>query len=240
MEDLKSNTVGEPIPGAEITLEQEPRVKKVNNIPRTDIDLMDVAKTIHTSWVANPQLTLVWITESQFGAKVTEYSDALMERKSTGGSRPEVTLKLEALDAEINTNVEYIKGYLNEKYSKKVAPSYYSQFGIVKTNNLYKLPYDHNKRKAALKIMLKGITTHGFQNNTYGLSYWTNVKTQFDLLLEQAGSIDSTVSDKVSDKNLLKTDIRKTLNAIIRLVRANYPDSYKSVLRSWGFQKEKY
>lgn len=236
--NLKSNAAGEPIPGAEITLEQEPR--KVTNIPRTDDDLMNVSKKIHSSWKANPLITLLWITEPEFGTIVSDYANTLMERKSTGSIRPEVTLKSEALNAEIDTSTEYIKGYLNEKYNKKTATSYYSQFGIVKTNNKYKLPSDRDRRKAALAMMLKAIITHGFQNNTYGLAYWTNIKTKFDSLFEQAGSIDSNVTDKVSNKNVLKAEIRKTLNAIIRTIRANYPDTYDSVLRSWGFQKEKY
>ena len=238
MEESNLKATGEPIPGAEITLEQEPR--KVTNIPRTDVDLMDVSQKIHTSWKANPQITLIWTTEAQFGTLVTDYSNVLMERKTTGSIRPEVTLKAEALDVEINSSIEYIKGYLTEKYNKKDAISYYSQFGIVKTNKGYKLPADRDKRKTALAILLKAITTHGFQNNTYGLTYWTNIKTKFDSLFEQAGSIDSVVTDKVSNKNQLKTDVRKTLNAIIRAIRANYPDTYKSVLRNWGFQKEKY
>jgi hypothetical protein len=38
----------------------------------------------------------------------------------------------------------------------------------------------------------------------------------------------------------LKRVERKILNSLVLLIHCNYPDTYKSVLREWGFQKEKY
>ena len=32
----------------------------------------------------------------------------------------------------------------------------------------------------------------------------------------------------------------KVLNALVWVLKGNFPDTYKEELRSWGFQKEKY
>jgi hypothetical protein len=34
--------------------------------------------------------------------------------------------------------------------------------------------------------------------------------------------------------------VRKTLNALVLLIKANYPDTSAAELRQWGFKKEKY
>jgi hypothetical protein len=171
---------------------------------------------------------------------VTDYSEALMKRKSIGGGRSEFTVKLELVDLEIDKSIEIVKGYLNDKYTKKLAPSYYAQFGIVKEDRVYKLPKDHDDRKAALELLIPSLTTHGFQNNTYGLTYWTNLQTNFNEYLTKSIAIDGTVSGKVGDKNILKKQIKKVLNSLLQVIEGNYPDDHKNIKRAWGFQKEKY
>jgi len=213
---------------------------KVSIIPQSDVDLKDVSKQVCTTWGDNPLLTMLWLTQPDFETLVDEFGNVYTIRKSTGGTRPEVTRKLLQLDKTMNTDIENIKRYLVEKYTKTEAPSYYPAFGIVKTGKLFKLPTDRDERKAALDLLLPAITLHGFDSKPYGLAYWTDVKTRYDALMAQASSIDSAVSSKVGDKNVLKSKIKKALNALIHLIKANYPDTYKAELRSWGFQKEKY
>jgi hypothetical protein len=212
----------------------------VPNIPVADIDLMDVAKLVSKYWTNVPQITLIWVTQPNFDILVTNYSSTLMLRKTTGSGRSEYTQKLKLLDVKIDNDIENIKRYLVEKYDKKSAPSYYAQFGIVKVNKKYKLPYDRDERKASLALLLTAISVHGFENNIFGLTYWTDTKTQYDSLLSNAEAIDGSVSDKVGAKNLLKKQIKKVLNSLIKVIQGNYPDDYKTVLRTWGFQKEKY
>lgn len=212
----------------------------IRNVPQADVDLKDVAIEVNKSWITNPQITLIWIGQPEFENSVNSYSSTLSERQSTGSSRPELTKKLKLIDKDINRDIEHIKRYLVEKFGKDSAPSYYSQFGIVKTGKIYKLPIDHNDRKAALELLLPAITVHGFQTFTFGLTYWTNIKTKFNEALAATIEIDGAVSQKVGDKDILKKQVKKVLNSLIKVIMGNYPDDYKNVLRNWGFQKEKY
>ncbi len=213
---------------------------RVDNIPAADIDLKDVAKQVSDTWLTKPSMTLIWLTQEDFSDIVESYETTLMSRKSTGSTRPIITGKLKNLDFTLDKDVENIKVYLEDKYGKTDAPSYYAAFGIVKEDHVYKLPHDRNERLAALELLVPAITTHGFQTKQFGLTYWTGQKTLYDSLLTQATTIDGTVSSKVGDKNVLKAQIKKALNALIHIIIGNYPDTYKTELRSWGFQKEKY
>ncbi len=213
---------------------------KVDNIPAADIDLKDVAKQVCDKWLAEPAITMIWLTQEDFCVTVESFDTTLMARKSTGSTRPQITGKLQKLDDTLDQDVEYLKVYLVDKYGKADAPSYYAAFGIVKEGHVYKLPRDRNERLAALELLVPAITTHSFQTKQYGLTYWTGQKTLYDTLLTSATTIDGTVSSKVGDKNVLKKQIKKALNALINIIKGNYPDTYKTELRSWGFQKEKY
>ena len=215
-------------------------VKRTSNNPTKDSDLGTLGLSVNNQWKANPKFTLQWITQQQHEANVTGYNDSLNVRKSTGGGRKEITDKLSLYDKDIDEAIAAIKGYLVYKYEKKNAPSYYPQFGIVHVGSLYMLPRDRNKRKDAFPLILDAIVKHGFGDEKYGTGFWQTTAESYVALMDQASKVDGTVSNKVSSKNELRKTIVKTHNALIYLLRANYPDTYKAVIREWGFQKEKY
>jgi hypothetical protein len=210
------------------------------NIPYSDNELERLAQAVNKAWQANPQITLVWLTQGEFETQANLLGETLMERMSTGSTRPEFTMKLKQIDKAIDLGVEIVKGYLVGEYSRKEAIFYYPEFGIVKTHKRYKLPIDRSERKASLELFVEAITRHGLQNKNLGLAYWTDIKTTYESLTSTAIKIDGRVSSKVGRKNVLKADIKLALNALINVLKGNYPKTYKSVLRSWGFQKEKY
>jgi len=55
-----------------------------------------------------------------------------------------------------------------------------------------------------------------------------------------ASQKDSAIAGQVSAKNQSKVQVRKTLNALVLLIKANHPHTAAAELRQWGFQKEKY
>ena len=213
--------------------------KKTKIIPQKDIDLGNVAETVSEKWLLTPELTLIWITALLFKEIVISYNETLSQRQSIGGGRKIVTDSLKDLDKEIDTNTEYVKGYLKDKYEEN-APSYFPSFGIVKRGNAFKLPYDQNSRLKKLDLMKAGIIDNGFGDKTYGTDYWDGIKTAYKEALKNAKSIDGGVSVKVGSKNELKNKIKEVLNSLIHLIKANYRKNADAKLRDFGFQKEKY
>jgi hypothetical protein len=214
--------------------------KKTRNLPYADIELDFLAHNVNKSWIANPQITLIWLTQANFEICINQFSVILNEFKISTGLRPQITGKLKQMDKEIDKSVERIKVYLANKYSKEEATMYYANFGMIKSHKRFKLPVDRNKRKVSLKNLIDALTVHGFENKDCGLVYWTGIFNDYELHMSRAIEIDGTISKKSGEKNKLKPEIRMALNALINVIKGNYPKTYKSVLRLWGFQKEKY
>lgn len=214
--------------------------KSVQNVPLSDVDFLTVAKVVATTWAANPTFTLLWTNVTDFTTLVNNYETTYHARKQGGSVRPQYTKQLKALDKTINDSLMFIKNYLSDKYGKDNAPSYYAEFGIEKNNKSYTLPKDRNSRGTSLTMLLAAIDTHGFTTMNYGKTYWQPLVTQYNTLLLQSQQTDSTISQNVGNKNIIKEQIREVLNSLILLIKANYPNSFKNELRTWGFQKEKY
>lgn len=208
--------------------------------PAADINLKSLAETISANWELNPQVTLLWTTRAQFETTALAFAAILDQRLVTGGNRPVVTNNLATLDRTIQQSVAYLKDYLKEKYGKQSYLAYLPQFGIEKKGNNYTYPADRNRRSEALGLTLAALPAHELQNQKYGLTFWTNLKTNYDTALQTAITTDGTVADLVKTKNQHRAQLVKTLNALVHVIKGNYPDEYPSVLRAWGFQKEKY
>lgn len=214
-------------------------IKKVKKLPDSDINVADVAQKVAENWLTK-SLKLEWITATDFKKMADDFANNLQSRKAEGLTRPQITQRLKELDSAINKNIAYVKNYLSEDVGKGNETPYYAQLGIEKEASTYRLPADRNNRISALNILLKGIKDRGYDSRQYGTAYWQPIAVEYNTLLAEANSKDSAVSSKVNIKNKNKEQVLKVLNALIHLIQANYPDSYASELRVWGFQKEKY
>jgi hypothetical protein len=205
-----------------------------------DRDFSDVAILLAGKWTTEPFYKLKYTTPATFTNLVNSYAAILLTRQDTGNDRRPITVQLNELDGTINNHIKFIKNYLQEKYNNTALErAKYSSFGIEKIGSLYKIPTDRNNRRAALKKLVLAITAEGFDTNTYGLAFWQPISTEYDALMQQAGSTDGSVSLGVSNKNVVRKQIEQVIDSLEMLIKANNPDTYKGELRAWGFQKEK-
>lgn len=211
-----------------------------SHVPQKEIDRSNLCVTAATYWGTKPTITLEYITQPEFLALATSHQKSIKDRLDAGKTRPQMTTRLSVLDKEFNSATGFVKNYISETYEKANAQSYYAEFGIAKKGNAWALPADRDKRVLALDQMLKALTTHGFENNKYGKTWWTARITEYIALVKTAGTTDSTTSDLVGAKNAQKDMVKKVLTSLIFVIKANYPDTWKTVLRAWGFQKEKF
>ncbi|TDP58689.1 hypothetical protein [Flavobacterium dankookense] len=223
-----------------LPLEETLKINKKSNVPTSDIDLGKVVTDVSATWLTKPELTLLWTNQIAFNDTAVDYNKDLTERLALGGDRPQITQTIKDLDVTINEHLSYVKDMITKKYKKKNATSYYPAFGIVYRNKRYAIPSDQNTRLASLKLMLSGLVAHGFEADEFGTAFWQPIHDQYELFVNNASTTDGNVSAKVSSKNTYKKELNKTLRALINLIKANYPDTYKAELRTWGFQKEKY
>jgi hypothetical protein len=214
--------------------------QRTGNVPTKQADIITLADAIVKKWSSTPEIKLIWIKSTEFATMAQEFKSSLTQRIDAGSGRQSKTKLLQNLDKEINKMVENLKiGVLN-KFGKENGKSYYSEFGIVKVSNGFKIPFDRNQRQQSLDTLIKGLEKHQIVVAEYPLALIKDMQAQFNTLMDEAKQIDSNVASGVSNKNELLKQITKVINALIYIIRGNYPDTYKAELRTWGFQKEKY
>lgn len=207
------------------------------NIPRKDVDFLTTAEAVAATWATKPIITLIWITQAEFATTAQTYRTVLSQRQNTGSGRSSITNNLKNINKQINDAVTEVKVYIEKKFKKANAIAEFSRYGIIKESKTYRLPKDANARLEALTLMQAAITKDGFDNEEYGKTFWATITTNFKAALDAANAIDSTVSGKVATKNELKKQLTKVLKALLKLIEANYPDTYKGVKREWGWKK---
>lgn len=221
-------------------LNKKTKKNTVRVVPASQIELGKVALAVSLKWRQSNWLTLQWKDSITFEKEVEMYQASLASRLVEGGTRPQITKALKILDAKIDNSLMYVKNYILERYKKEASKSYYAAFGFKYKNNAYIFPQDQTNRVVSLKAMVNALSVHEFADKEYGTTFWKECLNEYEELLDAASKTDGFVSLKVGDNRILKIEITKVLNALVWVLKGNFPDTYKEELRSWGFQKEKY
>jgi hypothetical protein len=208
-------------------------------VPQSDLSLATVAQQVAAYWIKSP-MRLTWTTPEDFALLVNTFSARLGQRTGEGTTRPQLTQRLRELDAQMDHAIGYVKDYLAEEVGRDNTTGYLAQLGIEKVSATYKLPLERSRRVVALETLLRGIEARGYAKRTYGVAYWKPLLAEYREKVALASQKDSAIAGQVSAKNQSKVQVRKTLNALVLLIKANHPDTAASELRQWGFQKEKY
>ena len=219
---------------------EEPQGNPRGNTPNADDELAIVAEKVSDKWKVSPNISLLWITQDEYSGHVTTFTTNLEGKATAKGGRKVTTKEFKLLDKEIDANAFHIKGGLKEKYGPDLFEAHFAQFGIVKVGHSYLYPRDRASRRNALKLTLGALEVNGMASMEFGLNYWQAIYTKYGAYLDNTITTDGNVSGFVKDKNQAKAIIKKSLNCLILVLRGNYPDTWKQVLREWGFQKEKY
>lgn len=210
-------------------------------LPAKDADLDTLATAVAAKWKTMPQLTLLWTTQPIFEALASNYSTTLSARIKAGGNRPSKTVTLKTVNATINNAVKIVRGYIVKKYETEAAAiPQYARYGITKPNGSYIMSKDNDDRKKVLQLMKAAIVEDGFSNEKYGTAFWDATIADFEAAISGTATVAKTITTEVSTKNALRADIETHLEAIIHLVKANYPKTWESELRTWGFLKGNY
>jgi hypothetical protein len=215
-------------------------VKRTRINPTKDADTANLATSTAAAWALDEDMKLKWITSAQHTSNAKLFNASVSERISLKGDRQPLSVDLKGRDKQIDLGITAIKNALIYKFGKEGAVGRYLKFGIEHTSKAYMLPRDRNKRVTALPVIVASITEFGLENEKYGLDFWQEMATNYTALFQQTVQADGSSSLKSGDRSDLRDTIIKTHNALIHLIKANYPDNYTEVLRSWGFQKEKY
>ncbi len=217
-----------------------PKPNATAAIPAADVDFMDVSKAVSATWLATPDITLVWKKSGDFDKQAQDFAVSISSRKATGSLRPGQSFTLRQSDGQIDVAVREVKVYIERKFKTTGAVAQFARYGIIKEGTQYRMSRDRNNRKEALKLMIDAIAADGFAAEEYGTAFWTDMQTNYSNALTASGNTSGDVSGKVATKNQQKIAIRNVMTALQFVLRGNYPDTFKEVYRDWGWQKERY
>ena len=215
-------------------------LKKTPTIPASQIVLSGVANTAAEEWKNNPDFTLRYTTCDLFTGMAGTFHSGISNAQALNASIKPLEKEMKDLNKQIASGLPFVKNYLAEQHGKDGALAYYPVFGIVKEGDNYVLPTMQEKRANSLVMMLKGINDEGFKTFIYGLEYWQPISERYSVVLKQINDATRDLSKEVGDKKELARSIKRVLNSLILLIKANFPETYKAEMRKWGFLKEKY
>ncbi len=214
--------------------------RQTRELPQKDADVLEVAGSVGSKWVATPAITLAWMSSADFVALTARYKAAMMGRLGARGQRPMKTLSLRQLDEQIEEATAGVKIYAMAKEERRGDAALYGRFGLVRTGGVYRLPRDRQNRLSALQVMTAGVESEGFGGKEYGTAFWTAMGSSYQAALDAATDTDGRLSGHGATKNELKAELLRAMQALMWVLRGNYPDTYQLKWREWGWQKEDY
>ncbi len=218
------------------------------NVPQGDQQFSEVFGLAVAEWGKRPQLTLEWVTQPAALALAGKLSASL---RTTGEAADVLTpqsKRLGELDNMIDGpkkegKLKYVMKALALQYDEEDdGRPYYGEFGIEKINRAYTLPHDRGDRALALVKLVKALSNpkHNLAGGKYGKAFWKGISDEYNALQPKQAQDAGTRSTAVAGKNLFKDEAEDTLVALLYLLRANYPKTYKAERRKFGVLKESY
>jgi hypothetical protein len=217
-------------------------------LPRADQTLHDVGTAVEKYWATVPALTLLWLTPAAYSTALADFGTNLTDKRRVAAERSPNVQRLIELDDVADNALPFLKGYINEEAgSKENGKAAYTGHGMIRRGKNLEWADDRQARVTGIEMLLLKLTTGGptggplpYATRKHGTAFWQQWLAEYKPLVEKSGNDAGTVSHKVSKKDEAKKTLRKALQAIIYLLKANYPDTFESELRAWGFRKESY
>ena len=209
-------------------------------IPTTLRGQADLALRLKDAWPATPKLVFIWTTAAEFGPKAAAFEAAVTARETAGQLRPQVSGDLRALDAKMEDGLNYVKGYLAEKFTKARAKEHYVQFGIVTYRDSYVLPADQGERLKALDKLLAALTANDLEDRTYGVDFWKPIREAYATATGQATGAAQGITKAIADREPLHDYVLEVLQAMLSLLDAQYraPQARAAKRRELGYLDE--
>jgi len=218
--------------------------RPTRNLPAADQPLAELLTLAAAEWQARPQLTLLWSSPAQAAQLAADFQASIREAGAAHDALSPAVQRLAQLDALIDGaegKLKYVRKALALQYDEEDdGRAYYGELGIEKTNGTYTLPRDRGRRAEALRKLVAALPKHHLDATKYGTAYWAPIANEYNALQPQAAQATGARSAEVGDKNALRQQAEAVLAALLLVLQANYPQTYKAERRQFGFLKESY
>lgn len=226
----------------------KPKAAATRNIPEADKAFSEAFDLAVAEWGLRPQLTLEWTTQPKALALGTLLRESLRTTSAADDIIAPHAARLAELDLMIDGSKEtgklkYVKKALALQYDdENDGLPYYGEFGIEKVGSTYTLPHDRGERAEALLKLVKalGNSKHGLADGKYGKAFWKKISDEYNELQPKAAEATGTRATEVGGKNQYRDGAQAIFVALLLLIEANYPTTYKAERRKFGVLKESF
>lgn len=221
------------------TIIESSTTRKVGNVPNRPLELLAVGKRALENWNED-EFRIRWIKKDGFANLLAEFEEYLTSGLTAGATRRQVTRELRNANKTIDKAISDLKRLMVNKYGSDYK-AHLQHVGIRLMGGKYSFPKNQQERKVALEMVCRYVENNpGLTSAELTLAYWQELLAEYNRCLNLAVDTDNTVTDSSMMKGQYKETIVRTLNALILIIKANYPDTYIQEIRKWGFHKEKY
>ena len=219
-----------------------------SNVPRSDKAFSEVFDLMMAEWGLRPQLTLEWTTQAKGAALATQLRESLRAARTADDTITPQAARLAELDLLIDGSKEdgklkYVKKALALQYDEEDdGRPYYGEFGIEKIGSTYTLPLDRAERAEALNKLVKALSNakHGLADGKYGKAFWAPIAKEYNELQPKAAKATGDRATEVGGKNEYRDEAKDIFVAVLLLIQANYPKTYRAERRKFGVLKESF
>ncbi|WP_210518325.1 hypothetical protein [Hymenobacter terricola] len=202
------------------------------NLPFGQLELATLGLNAAKFWQTSELGDLLWKTKAAFLPQAQAYFDSLDTADAAGNDRSPQAQRLRTLDAQVDKALNFVKGYLAEDHEGDADKAYYDEFGLKTEGRNKRLPSARPARAKALARLVLAISAHGYDARKYGQAFWTPIAREYAELVGKRTKTESTAAGAVGQKNVQEKPLRKVLKALISLIKAHHPDTYKTCCAS--------
>jgi len=221
----------------------------------SELDDLDEIKVIIQKWLYNmsedelfefsekvlppwEQMKLPWIytNPDKFRALLAKCKNEISHAGDNDGDVIELAKSYIYLSKDIDETIPILARFFSKKYGQNGMRKHMEAIGFkVGKNGDFIIGKEINERKNMIFGMFAMISKAEFSNLESDIDTWLNHYYEMK---------DIVVYDNLSDRNVKlmekalenRKEIETVLRSLAILVGANHPDTYKSILREWGYQ----
>ena len=233
---MSPSAAGGTTPG---TTPKNPKTPKTEpGIPSGELETATLGLAAATAWDASPLPGLLWCSKAQFRTAMGAFKASIGTADMAGDEVSPAAARLAELDPVVETNLKFVRNYLLETHGTRTkARAYYGAFGLTSTGEMRG---GHTARAEDLAKLVAALKASDYDKNKYGTAFWETIEQEYGPLAETSGKTRSGSSVEVGTKNKLEAPVRRMLRALRQHIKTNFPDTYKTEWRGFGYLKESY
>ncbi len=220
----------------QVTIKKKGRAPLISTI---QAELLQQGRTVMDSWEKDEKVIIPYANIASGRADLDLLEQLLYGTKKVQVKRSPNSGLLIALNEKIDKHIRYPKLRMELQVGKLLVKDHFPSLGLEHKNKSFRIPPKSGARIIALTTLIATINKYEWTDMFCTAQFWQEMLDEYISLTTETTGGAQEESSFTADKGIVIERIRKVLRSIATILTGQYPDTYESVLRSWGFLREK-